>query len=90
MEDMALWKVLWGMFVTGATGVISFFGIRTINGLDDVIKESKQNIVDLERFKTDVATNYVREASLARLYQRMDDGFDEIRSDIKALLGKIK
>lgn len=66
--------------------MISFFGIRTINKLDDVDNRTTQNNLDLERFKTEAANTYSKEASTQQSLARIHDRIDEVGTDIKALL----
>lgn len=50
--------------------------------------------LELSNFKTHVSENYAKETnmqqSLARIHDRIDTGFEELRTDIKTILTKIK
>lgn len=63
-------------------------------------KERAEIKQDIANFKLDVATNYAKEstvqASLSRIHDRIDEGqkrneenFDDLRDDIKTLIGKV-
>ena len=85
---------------------------RSVNQMDDAIKGHDQKLeahgrqhadcsLELANFKTEVAKEYAKEAtiqqSLSRIHERMDEGnrdtqahFKELRDDIKQILQKVK
>lgn len=94
------WKIL-GIIMGGGMAVIGFFTRRAIgevDGLKDSVERLSDNDkeckLDLANFRTEVATTYAKEASvqlsLARIHDRLEAGFEEIRADIKMLIGKVK
>lgn len=86
-----LWKA--GLSIMGIGGlIIAFFTQRIIGDVDYLKKSDVDAKLDLANFKTEVAKDYAKDQSvqqsLARIHDRLDDGFGELRNDIKALLQK--
>lgn len=105
MDDhsILMWLVVAGLGIGGS--LIGWLLARTVSRLDTDMKTHavklekhdslhNQCTVDLERFKTEVAKEYAKDssvqASLSRLYAMMEQGFGEIRGDIKSILEKMK
>lgn len=99
--NIKIW-ILVGLVSVGC-GMICFLMNRAINRLDkdremhsakldehgDLHKECA---LSLANFKAEVAGNYAKEItmqqSLARIHDRLDHGFEELRGDIKNLMSK--
>lgn len=58
--------------------------------LNDHDKQHTTCSLDLERFKTDVANNYAKEVTMQNSLARIHDRIDEVSTDIKTILGKVK
>lgn len=92
--------------IIGAGGlIISYLMNRSIKRIDEDMRDHKDALkdhdkrhsrseLDLSEFKTHVASNYAKEEtmqlSLGRIHDKMEQGFSEIRSDIKTLLTRVE
>jgi hypothetical protein len=101
--DIVGWS--WKIGFLSALGLLRFFTKREINKVDEGFRDMKTRVanaeeknhaneLNLSNFKTHVSETYAKEAtmqqSLARIHDRMDEGFTELREDIKNLIGKVK
>lgn len=80
-----------GMSVMGVAGlIIAFFTKRVVMDVDNLKKSDADCKLDLAEFKTRVATDYAdkrsTQASLARIHDKMEDGFGTLHQDIKSIL----
>lgn len=87
------WKIL-GLIGGTGLAIIGFFTKRVIADVDKLKAGNSDCKLDLANFKTEVANNYAKDASvqasLARIHDRMEMAFTEIRTDIKKILMEVK
>ncbi len=80
LEEVSVWKWLWGAVMTGALPITGWIGVRTIRRLDDAVEDCKKNSDDLKDYKAHVLSVFAQEASvqasLGRIHNRLDDIFD--------------
>lgn len=113
-DDIPAGVISWVIYTIGASvvAIMAFLMNRTVSRLDSDMAAHKDRLDDhdkqhnncsleLANFKTEVANNYAKDASvqqsLARIHERidtvnnsMDKGFGELRDDIKKLIGMVK
>jgi len=63
----------WEFLMTGAIAVIGFFGMRTINSIDEVNAKAQNVADDLHEHKTHVAENYSTNETIKRVHDRIDE-----------------
>jgi hypothetical protein len=81
LDDVETAKGLWGLLISGAMFVLGLSAKRTLGRVDKIEARGNENHDDLKDFKTEVAKDYAKEASmqlsLARIHDRMDDMVDK-------------
>jgi hypothetical protein len=109
-SDIVAWVI--GGFSTLSLAVSAFLMKRVVARLDDDLDAHEERLnahdkqhnhctLELANFKTEVAKDYAKDASvqqsLARIHERIDlvdsnvgKGFSELREDIKKLIGMVK
>lgn len=80
--EPSLISYLWEAAVMITVAFLSFFTKKTVNKVDNNALDITKQALDLERFKTFVSDTYVKESSLNRVHDRLDD----MGNDIKTLL----
>jgi gas vesicle protein len=86
-------KGLWEFLMTGAIAVIGFFGMRTINSIDEVSEKTQNVADDLHEHKTHVAENYSTNETIKRVHDRIDalgNKIDEKAGEITTLILNMK
>lgn len=90
-----------GGISTTIAGVMGFLMKRTVTRLDDDLDAHEERLnehdrqhtscsLELANFKTEVANNYAKDATVQQSLSRIHDRIDEVSSDIKKLIGMVK
>jgi hypothetical protein len=105
MIDEQGWYNLAGAFVGAGGTLVCWLMNRTVSRHDKEMDDFKKTLqfhekkhneceLNLANFRTDVAREYAKDSSvqqsLARLHEHMEEGFTEIRTDIKTILSRVK
>lgn len=80
---------LWQTTIAVMLGIVAYFSKRQLDNIDSHGEKIAETSLDLEKFKTHVAANYVKENSLERVHDRIDDMWKELGGDIKKILEKL-
>ncbi len=89
MDDNILWKALLGLLAV-VTAMISFASKKLIGDVEALKKSDAECKLDLANFKTEVATNYAKDATVQSSLSRIHDRIDSISDDIKQILQRVK
>lgn len=98
-ESWAVQALTW--FIGFGAAAIGYLMNRSINRLDmdlskhgdrldDHDKQHTHCTLELSQFKTEVATNYAKDITVQQSLARIHDRIDDVASDIKTILGKVK
>lgn len=89
-DDPSVIDWLFKAFATACMGIIAFFTKRVVNDVAELQRNSAKCEVDLANYKTHVSDNYAKETTMQQSLSRIHDRIDDMATDIKTIISKVK
>ncbi len=71
-------------------GIVAFFTKQVVGDVARLKDSQHSDKLDLANYKTEVANNYATQKSVHDSLSRIHDRIDDVATDIKTILGKVK